>query len=179
MVKSLSIFSNNKKLNLSSGQTKQKVVSLFLFSWLATNSAEAGQGFKNCLLHLHNDSTSYNSLLNFDFSSQPSITGDKILSLCNCSKKCSPCDYGYSSIDCVNIDQSIFSSYPISCGGIVGDTLITVNATRGAYCAKSNFSNIASSLVALPAKSITGLDKGYAFYNCPSSSFCSGFDYCN
>jgi len=101
------------------------------------------------------------------------------LSLCNCNKgKCVPCDQGYSTVDCFSINRSIFSSYPISCGGIIGDTLITTNTTQGGQCA-STLDNIASQLATLPVNSFTGLDKGYAYYNCPEGSFCFGFDYCN
>jgi hypothetical protein len=157
------------------------MMSLFLMTWLSVNGTEAGQAFKNCLVSLHNDNVSYNSLLSFDFSSQPSITGgNKILSLCNCnSGKCTPCKYGYSTIDCISINQLIFSSYPISCGGIIGNTLITANATWGEQCGTNNINNIASQMAALPVGSLTGLDAGYAFYNCPEGSFCFGFDYCN
>src|SRR6185437_8988302 len=118
------------------------MASLFLMTWLSVNGTEAGQAFKNCLVHKDN-TTSYNSLLNYPFFNNSDINkGNHINICCNpsqCSlfiegsKPCADADASSFPFGCIKISQTIFCD-DIFCAGIVGETLITSNTTTVDKC---------------------------------------------
>lgn len=127
------------------------MLSLLLFTWLRIDGVKAGQTFKDCLT-THNDTTSYNNLLNFSFNNTNAATINLncnfignfdnyiVYVYCNSSQCFIPnnCDGeivpavhpSFTSFACTNISEMVTCDNYASCGGIIGEELITKNTTK-------------------------------------------------
>ncbi|CAJ0757611.1 2353_t:CDS:2, partial [Entrophospora sp. SA101] len=175
---------NNKsnKLNLPTTWTKKKMASLFLMGWLSVNGVEAGNAFKNCLAHKENDTTTYNSLLGFNFAIHPNITNDNgVLTLCcggtQCSASSSTCSFASQKFYCTKIDKDVFCGRDslVYCRGFIGDNLIATNAMLGGECADVSLSAITNHLATVPVSEFEGLEQGYVRYSC-SNAACANLE---
>jgi hypothetical protein len=159
---------NNTKSNLPTAWTKKKMVSLLLMGWLSVNRVKAGQAFKNCLF-AYNNTSSYDELLNFPFSSDSVINEGKTLEVCCGQTQClsstnSTCPANVSTFFCNKIAQDVVCTSPVACFGIVGDTPITDNTTIGSC--PTNLATIANYIENAtqdnPTNNITGIGGGFA-----------------
>jgi hypothetical protein len=175
------------KLNLPSTWTSQKMLTLFLWTWININLGESGQGFKNCLAHYNNTSDYYNLLLNYNFVNNSAVNKGLVLRLC-CTAE-SQCVSGLTH-SCINNGQSFFLCGKVSqtivcsrnqgdatnCGGIVGENVLIANSTVLGDCNKYNFTSIINYLTTVNPDE--RLSNNYANLYCPNNSPCDGLT-CN
>jgi hypothetical protein len=129
---------------------------------------KSGKGFENCLKYNDNDTTTYNSLLKFDFASNSVINNGEVLQLCCDSGECLSCGNNRTrDTNCIKINSLVFCKPYSTCRGIVGDFPVSANTTLGGDCMNiSPLASVVNSLATLPTNNLTGLDKGYAYYVC-------------
>jgi hypothetical protein len=133
------------KLNLPSTLTREKMLTIFLLTFLQSNGVEAGRNFMNCLNRASSVSTNpYNNLVNF-ITTRNLVNGqefccDNYHDFSNCRTSFASCDRGLNvRVRCQEVGQAKFclatannlnflenaNSLRGLCGGVLGEFSLT------------------------------------------------------